>query len=100
MSGKTAGERQKESDQDHRQSHDREADVRNEQWEIEVANQTLALKMHVAVEGVIGDIGHEENRGKNKRGEHCRPVLANPFHPDEKEADNQGYCGESIEQGV
>jgi hypothetical protein len=62
VSGKTAGERQKESDQDHRQSHDGEADVRDEQWEIEVANQTLALKTHVAVEGVIGDIGHEGKR--------------------------------------
>ncbi len=100
MSRKTTGERQKESDQDHRKSHDGETDVRDEQWEIDVANQTLALKMHVTVEGVIGDIGQQENRGKNKRGEHGRPVLADPFHPDEKEADNQGDSGESIEQGV
>ena len=100
MSRKTAGERQKESDQDHRQSHDGEADVRDEQREVDRANQTLAQKTHVAVEGMIGDIGHQKNRGKDKRGEHGRPVLANPFHPDEKEADHQGYSGESIEQGV
>ena len=56
--------------------------------------------MHVAVEGVIGDISHQKNRGKDKRGEHGCPVLANPFHPDEKEADHQGYSGESIEQSV
>ena len=41
MSGETAGERQKEGDQDHRQSHDGEADVRDEQGEVERAEPNL-----------------------------------------------------------
>ncbi len=52
------------------------------------------------MEGVIGDVGDEENRGKDKRREHGRPVLADALGTDEPETGDQGKSGEGIEQGV
>ena len=98
--GKTTAEREKKSDENHRQGHDRETDVRNEQREVDVTNRALALKAHVAVEGVIGDVGDEKKGGKDKRREHSRPVLADALGADEAETRDEGDGGEGVEQGV
>ncbi len=98
--GKATAEREKKSDENHRQGYDRETNVGDEQREIEVTNRALALKAHVAVEGVIGDVGDQEKGGKDKRREHGRPVLADALGPDEAETGDEGDGGEGIEQGV
>src|SRR4029077_512144 len=59
--GKTAAEREKKSEENHWQCQDRETDVRDEQWKVDVTNRAWTLKTHIAVEGVIGNIGDEEN---------------------------------------
>ena len=100
MRGKATAEREKKSDENHRQGHDRETDVRDEKREVDVPDRALALKAHVAVKGVIGDVGDEENGGKDKRREHGRPVLADTPGVDEPETGDQGDRGEGIEQGV
>ena len=89
MGRETAGQRQKERDQNHRQSHHRQADVRDEQREINHPDDTLALKMHVTVQGMICDVSHEEECRENKRNEHGRPVPADLLCPDEPVTDDQ-----------
>src|SRR5260221_13170834 len=98
--GKATAEREEKSDENHRQGHDRETDVRDEQRKVEITNRALALKTHVAVEGVIGDVGDEEKGGKDKRCEHGRPVLADALNADETETGDEGDGGEGIEQCV
>jgi len=98
--GKATTEREKKSDENHRQGHDRETDVRDEQREVDVTNRALALKAHVAVEGVIGDVGNKKKGGKNKRREHGRPVLADAPGADEAETSGEGDGGEGVEQSV
>jgi hypothetical protein len=100
MRGKAAAEREEKSDEYHRKGHNRETDVRDEQREVDVTNRTLALKTHVAVEGVIGDIGDEEKGRKDKRREHGRPVLADALNSDETETSDEGDGGQGIEQCV
>src|ERR1700745_411162 len=100
MRGKATTEREEKSDENHRKGHDRETDVRNEQREVDVSNRPLALKTRVTVEGVIGDIGHEEKGGKDKRREHGRPVLADALKANVTEAGDEGDCGEGIKQCV
>jgi hypothetical protein len=58
------------------------------------------LKAHVAVEGVIGDVGDEEKGGKDKRREHRRPVLADAPDADEAETDDQGHGRKGVEKSV
>ena len=91
--GKATTEREKKSDENHRQGHDRETDVRDEQREVDVTNHARALKAHVAVEGVIGDVADEENGGKDKRRKHGRPVLADAPGTDEGETRDEGDGG-------
>jgi hypothetical protein len=98
--GKATAEREKKSDENHRQGYHRETDVRDEQREVGITDRALPLKAHVAVEGVIGDVGNEENGGKDKRGEHGRPMLADPLGVDKPETGDQSDRGEGIEQGV
>ena len=100
MRRKATAEREEKSDENHRKGDDRETDVRDQQREVDVTNRTLALKTHVAVEGVIGDIGDEEKGGKDKRREHGCPVLADALHADEIETGDEGDGGEGIEQCV
>lgn len=100
MRWKAPAEREKKSDENHRQGHDRETDMRDEQREVNVTNRAQALKAHVAVEGVIGDVGDEENGGKDKRREHGRPVLADALGADEAKTNDEGDGGEGVEQGV
>ena len=100
MRGKATTEREKKSDENHRQGHDRETDVRNEQREVDVTNRARALKAHVAVEGVIGDVGDEEKGGKDKSREHGRPMLADAPAANEAEAGDEGDGREGIEEGV
>lgn len=52
------------------------------------------------MEGVIGDVGDEENGGKDKRGEHGCPVLADTPGADEAETGDEGDGGEGVEQGI
>jgi hypothetical protein len=98
--GKATAEREEKSDENHRQGHDRETDVRDEQRKVEITNRALALKTHVAVEGVIGDVGDEEKGGKDKRCEHGRPVLADALNADETETGDEGNGGECVEKCV
>jgi hypothetical protein len=49
MGREAAGKRQEECDQNHRQSHHGEADVRDEQRKLNNPTETLALKMHVTM---------------------------------------------------
>src|SRR3984893_17057368 len=98
--GKATTEREKKSDENHRQGHDRETDVRNQQREVDVTNRARALKAHVAVEGVIGDVGDEEKGGKDKSREHGRPMLADAPAANEAEAGDEGDGREGIEEGV
>jgi hypothetical protein len=98
--GKATAEREEKSDENHRKGHDRETDVRDEQREVDLTNRALALKAHVAVEGVIGDVGDEEKGGKDKRREHGRPVLADVLNADETETGDEGDGGEGVEQSV
>jgi len=100
MRGKATAEREEKSDENHRKGHDRETDVRDEQREVDVSNRTLALKTRVTVEGVIGDIGHEEKGGKDKRREHGRPVLADAPGADEAKTGDEGDSREGVEEGV
>ena len=100
MRGKATAEREKKSDENHRQGHDRKTDVRDEQREVDVTNRALAQKAHVAVEGVIGDVGDQEKGGKDKGREHGRPVLADPPGADEAETGHEGDGGEGVKQGV
>ena len=90
MGGETTGERQEERDQNDRESHHGQADVRDEQRKINNPNETLALKMHVPMQGVIGDVGNEEECRENKRDEHGHPVPADLLCPDEAETGDQG----------
>src|ERR1700737_3237392 len=94
---KATAEREKKSDENHRQGYDRETNVRDEQREVEVTNRALALKAHVAVQGVIGDVGDKEKRGKDKRREHGRPVLGYAPSADEAETGDQGDGGAWVE---
>jgi hypothetical protein len=98
--GKTTAEREKKRDQNHRQGHHRETDVRDEQREIDVTNSGRTLKVHVAVEGVIGDIGDEKKGRKNKCREHGCSVLADALCPDEVEAGDEGDGREGVEERV
>ena len=100
MGGEAAGERQEKRDQDHRQSHDGEADVRNQQRKIHRSDETLAVKMHVTVKRVIGDIGHEKQCRKNKRYEHSHPVPADLLCPDEAETNDKRDSGQTIQESV
>lgn len=100
MRGKATAQREKKSDENHRQGDDRETDVRDEQRKVNVTNRALTLKAHVAVEGVIGDVCNQEKEGEDKRREHGRPVFADAPGPDEAETDDQGNGGEGVEQGV
>ena len=100
MCGKATAQREKKSDENHRQGDDRETDVRDEQREVDITNRALALKAHVAVKGVIGDVCNQEKRGKDKRREHGRPVLADALGANEAETDDEGDGGEGVEQGV
>jgi hypothetical protein len=97
---KATAEREEKSDKNHRKGDDRETDVRDQQREVDVTNRALALKTHVAMEGVIGDIGDEKKRGKDKRREHGRPVLADTLNADEIETGDERDRGERVEQGV
>ena len=74
--------------------------MRDEQREVDVTNRARALKAHVAVEGVIGDVGDEEKGGKDKRREHGRPVLADAPGTDEAETGDEGDGREGVEEGV
>jgi hypothetical protein len=74
--------------------------VRDEQREIDVTNRARALKAHVAMEGVIGDVGDEEQGGKDKRREHGHPVLADAPGADEAETGDEGDGREGVEEGV
>ena len=49
------------------------------------------------MEGVIGDVGDEENGGKDKRREHGCPVLADTLGADEAETGDEGDDGEGVE---
>jgi hypothetical protein len=98
--GKATAEREKKSNENHRQSHHRKADVRNEEREVDATNRALTLKAHVAMEGVIGDVGDEKEGGKDKRREHGRPVLPDALGTDEAETDDEGDGGKCVEQGV
>src|SRR5260370_40054359 len=98
--GKATTEREKKSDENQRQGHDRETDVRDEQREVDVTNCPRALKAHVAVEGVISDVGDEEKGGKDKRREHGRPVLAEAPGADEAKTGDEGDSREGVEEGV
>ena len=90
MGGETAGERQEERDQDHRQRQHREADVRDEQRKISNPNETLTLKAHVPMQGVIGNVGNEEERREDKGDEHRHPMPADLLCSDEAETDDKG----------
>src|SRR6202022_2551528 len=74
--------------------------VRDEQREIDVTNRARALKAHVAVERVIGDVGDEEKRRKEKGREHGSPVLADAPGADEAETGDEGDGREGVEEGV
>ena len=74
--------------------------MRDEQREVDITYSALALKAHVAVEGVIGDVGDEENGGEDKRREHGRPVLADTLGADEAETGDEGDGREGVEEGV
>ena len=100
MRAKATTEREKKSDENHRQGHDRETDVRDEQREVDVTNRARALKAHVAVEGVIGDVGDEEKGGKDKRREHRCPVRADAPGADEAETGDEGDGREGVEESV
>ena len=64
MRGKATTEREKKSEENHWQCQDRETDVRDEQRKVDVTDRAQTLKVHIAVEGVIGDVGDEEKGGK------------------------------------
>src|SRR5271157_3595017 len=98
--GKATTERENKSDENHRQGHDRETNVRDEQREVDVTNRARALKAHVAVEGVIGDVGDEEKGGKDKRREHRRPVRADAPSADEAKTGDEGDGREGVEERV
>ena len=74
--------------------------MRDKQREIDVTHRPRALKAHVAVEGVIGDVGDEENGGKDKRREHGRPVLADAPGADEAKTGDEGDGREGVKEGV
>ena len=98
--GKATTQREKKSDENHWQGHDRETDVRDEQREVDVTNRARALKAHVPVEGVIGDVGDKEKGGKDKRREHGRPVLVDAPGANEAETGDEGDGRQGIEEGV
>jgi len=98
--GKATGQREKKSNENHRQGHDRETDVRDKQREIDVANGARALETHVTVEGVIRDVSDQEKTGKNKCREHSRPMPADAVGVDEPETDDEGDGREGVEQRV
>ena len=100
MCGKPTAEREKKSDENHRQSDHGETDVRDEQREIEVTNGDRALKAHIAMEGVVRDVADEEKGGKNKCREHGRPVLADAPRADEVETGDEGDGREGVEERV
>ena len=52
------------------------------------------------MEGVIRDVAYEEERGKEKRRKHGRPVLNDPPGTDEAETCYERQGGQSVEQGV
>jgi hypothetical protein len=98
--GKPTAEREKKSDEDHRQGHHRETDVRDEQRKVDVTNHPWPVKAHVAMEGVIRDVGDEEKRGKDESREHGCPVIAHAPGPDEAETGDQGHGRKGVEEGV
>lgn len=100
MRGKATSKREEKSNENHRQGHDRETDVRDKQREIDVANGARALEAHVTVEGVIRDVGDQEKGGKNKGREHGRPMPADAAGADEPETNGEGDGREGVEQGV
>jgi len=100
MGTKAAAQREEEGDENHRQSHDREADVGYQQWKVEVTDRALALKAHIAMKGMIGDIGYEEKSRNDKGREHRRAMLSDSLGADEQEPGNERDSGQSIEQGV
>ena len=100
MRGKPTTEREKKSDENHREGHNRETDVRDEQRKVDVTEHPQPVKAHVTMEGMIGDVGDEEKRRKDKRCEHGSPVLAHAPSADEEEADDQGRGGKGVQEGV
>jgi hypothetical protein len=58
------------------------------------------LKTHVAVEGVIGDVGDEGKGGEEKSREHGRPVLADAPYADEAEADDEAMAERALRKAL
>ncbi len=102
MRREAAGEGEKEGDQDHRERYDGEEDVgEKENPEIEEARGgMLGGEEHVAVQDVVGDVGHEERAGHNEGREHAVAVCGDLAEPDVAEADEEEDGAECVEDGI
>ena len=87
MGGESSAQREKESNENHRQRHHGEDDMGDKQRKVDEANSSFALKVHLAVQGIVGDIGHDKKRRENERREHRRAVGVDVLRANEQKAD-------------
>ena len=101
MEWEAAGEGEEEGDQDQREGDHRGQDVGGEEDpEIDEAGGAVAGEAGVAVEGVVGDVGDEEEGGEEEGREHGVAVLDEGAAADVAVADEQGDGAEAVEEGV
>ena len=98
--GKTAGEGEEEGDEDHRQRNDGKKDVREQELPIEGPPGAETVEVSLAVEGEVGEIGDQEDRGEEKGSEHRCSVLLDAAGADEDEAGDQRDGAAGVKHGV
>src|SRR5882762_4942705 len=95
-------EREKEGDKDHRQSNDREEDMRDEESDICMPESTGMWngQMRLTVQRVIRDVGDEEEGREDECHEHGGAVFADAALTYVVESDEKRRGRDGIEYGV
>src|SRR6202034_1006429 len=102
VGGEAAGEGEEKGDQDQWERYHGEKYVgKKEDPEIDEARGGMrGGEEHVAVEDVVGDVGHQEGARDNERGEHAVAVRGDLAERDVTEADDEEDGAKRIEDGV
>jgi len=102
MCWESAGKRQEECDEDHRQTDDREQDMWREQNpEVDEACRGICLgEEHVAVQNMIGDIGDEEDARNDEGTEHAISMCGDLTATDVTISDDEEDGAQGVEDRV
>ena len=100
VQGDAAGEREKEGDENERESQRGQDDVAGEERKIEDAECGVNGIANVAVESMVEDVADEEEGGEGKGREHGRAMSGDAMGANEDVTDENGSSAEAVEDSV